>query len=140
MKILISNHNAGSEDYLWINNLDSLDIIADEGEAKEIIVDDFLSSFYERDLYSVLNRIICKIAKGGKLILYFTDIELLASKLSMGYLTASDFNEIIFSTGTNIKSFLNSDSILDFLGKLNINIDTKQIKNGYTLIITGTYK
>lgn len=139
MKILIS-HSSGSEDYLWINNLDSLDIIVDEGEAKEIIVDDFLSSFYEKDLYSVLTRIVSKIAKGGKFILYFTDLELLASKLSMGYLTASDFNEIIFSNGPNVKSLLNSDSILDFLAKLNINIDTKQIKNGYTSIITGTYK
>lgn len=139
MKIIVSYTNPQTDD-LWINNLDALDVIVDEGEATEIIVDDFLSSFYEKDLYSVLNRLISKLTKGGRLIVYYTDIELLASRLAQGYIAVSDFNDIAFSTCPNLKSFLSTDSILDLLKILNVKITTKQIKNGYTLVLSGVYQ
>jgi hypothetical protein len=139
MKIIVSYTNPQTDD-LWINNLDALDVIVDEGEATEIIVDDFLSSFHEKDLYSVLNRLISKLIKGGRLIVYYTDIELLATRLAQGHVTISDFNDIVFSTCPNLKSFLSTDSMLDLLKILNIKITTKQIKNGYTLVLSGVYQ
>ena len=139
MKIIVSYTNPQTDD-LWINNLDALDVIVDEGEATEIVVDDFLSSFYEKDVYSVLNRLVSKLIKGGKLIVYYTDIELLASKLAQGHITTSDFNDIIFSTCPSFKSFLSTENMLDLLKVLNIKINTKQIKNGYTLVLSGVYQ
>lgn len=139
MKIIVSYTNPQTDD-LWINNLDALDVIVDEGEATEIIVDDFLSSFYEKDLHSVLNRLVSKLIKGGKLIIYYTDAELLACKLAQGHITISDFNDIVFSTCPTLKSFLSTESILDLLKVLNIKINTKQIKNGYTLVLSGVYQ
>lgn len=139
MKIIISYTNPQTDD-LWINNLDALDVIVDEGEATEIIIDDFLSSVYEKDLHFVLNKLVSKLIKGGRLIIYYTDIELLASKLAQGHITVSDFNDIVFSGCPTLKSFLSTEHILDLLKISNIKIMTRQIKNGYTLVLSGVYQ
>ena len=136
MKIAFSNTN-DHEDSLWVNSPNSLNIIADDGEATEIMVDDILHSFSLKEVENILQLIASKIKKGGKLILYLTDIELLSHMLTTGSITFNDFNDCFFHSGQSIKSFISSDFIFDILNRLGFKINQKQIKN-FTLIIVGT--
>ena len=135
MRVLLS-YNQEDQDRLWINNISSLDIIVDNGEASEIVVDDILYSFNIKEIPNVIGLIASKIKKGGKIILYFTDVELLSHMLAVGSVTLNDFNEAICPAGVSVKCFLNTDIILEELKTAGFKINQKQIKN-FTSIITG---
>jgi len=135
MRIVFS-HNQEDQDRLWINNLSSLDIIVDNGEASEIVVDDILCSFNIKEVPDVIRLIASKIKKGGKIILYFTDIELLSHMLSTGAITLTDFNEAIYPAGSSVKCAVSTDIIIDELRLAGFKISQKQIKN-FTSIVVG---
>lgn len=136
MRVMLS-YNQEDQDRLWINNISSLDIIVDNGEASEIVVDDILYSFNIKEIPNIIGLIASKIKKGGKLILYFTDIELLSHMLTMGSINLDDFNEAICPTGVSIKCFLNTDIVLQELKAAGFKINQKQIKN-FTSVIVST--
>jgi len=135
MRIIFS-HNQEDQDRLWINNLSSLDIIVDNGEASEIVVDDILCSFNINEVPGLIGLIASKIKKGGKIILYFTDIELLSHMLSTGAITLSDFNEAICPAGCSIRCVVSTDIIISELRLAGFKINQKQIKN-FTSIVVG---
>lgn len=136
MKIIFSQ-TQDDDTAIWINNPSSLDIVVDDGEATEIIVDDILCSFSINELDSIFSLLASKIKKGGKLILYFTDIELLSHMLATGTIILTDFNDALCQNNTGVKSFISTDFVLERLSRLGFKIRQKQIKN-FTSIIVST--
>ena len=136
MKIFFSQQD-DDDTAFWINNPSSLDIVVDNGEASEIIVDDILCSFNINELESIFSLLASKIKKGGKLILYFTDIELLSHMLATGAITLSDFNDALCQNNLGVKSFISTEFVLERLSRLGFKINQKQIKN-FTSIIVST--
>jgi len=135
MRIVFS-YNQEDQDRLWINSLSSLDIVVDNGEASEIVVDDILYSYNIKEIPSVLRLIASKIKKGGKLISYFTDTELLSHMLTVGSITLEDFNEAICPAGISVKCFLNTDIIIKELTTAGFKINQKQIINFSSVIVS----
>jgi hypothetical protein len=125
------------EDYIWINNLNTLDIICSDGEATEIIVDDILCAFTQQEQYRVVAKLVSKLKSGGNIVIYFTDIEIACRDLTLGSIDLDTFTQAVIQS-TPIKSFLETDSIKQILSSLNVVITKCQFKN-YTSIIVGEY-
>lgn len=133
MKIEISNTQNRPE-FLFVNDMTTLDILCSDGEATEIIVDDILCKYKYDNIPQILNRICNKLKSGGRICIYITDIGLLARDLSQEFISVKEFNDIVISD--NIRSLMDTSYILNILKQNNINVQTKQIKR-HTSIITG---
>lgn len=133
MKIEISDTQNRS-DYLFVNSISALNILCSDGEATEIIVDDFLSKFTYDEIPLIIKKICSKLKNGGRICVYITDVCLLARDLSQEFISVREFNQILYTN--NFKSFLDTAYILQCLSECNIKIQTKQIKKN-TSIITG---
>jgi len=137
MKIEFSLIN-NREDYIWINNLATLDIVCSDGEATEIIIDDILSTYSLKEVPSVLSKLISKLKRGGTIVLYFVDIEIMAKMLTLGSINFEMFNDAL--TGIQpIKTFLETDFVVDILNKNNVRITKTHFKT-FTSIIVGEYQ
>lgn len=137
MKIEFSLIN-NREDYIWINNLATLDIVCSDGEATEIIIDDILSTYSLKEVPLVLSKLISKLKRGGTIVLYFVDIEIMAKMLTLGSINFEMFNDTL--TGIQpIKTFLETDFVVDILNKNNVKITKTHFKT-FTSIIVGEYQ
>lgn len=133
MKIYLSQIKPIDSSYLWVSNIQTLDNSVDDNEAKEIILDRYISNFLLQDVEKVLAKIIGKIRLNGELIIIETDIDLIAMKYFRNELDLNSLNNILLKTGI-LKSVLNIEYIESILNS-KINIYSKHIDNETGIII-----
>lgn len=136
MKLLFSKNQAGPDDAIVINDISVLDIMADDGEANLIVIEDhYLAQYSYEDAGKVLNFIMSKLRIGGKIIITQTDADMACYQLTRGMIDLHQFNEMMFPFP--ISSFISIEIIESLLTQAGIKIDTKSIVNLSTAIITG---
>lgn len=134
MKAFISNKNQ-KDGYLCIPNINTLHIMVENGEADEIIVDNFLSGFTTDQTKKIIADILAKVKINGKIVIYQNDIGILSWQLTRGFINIDEFNTFLFSDGP-ILSTLELEDITNFLKENNFKITTKRIV-GHIATITG---
>jgi len=68
MKAFISNKNQ-KDGYLCVPNINTLNIVVENGEADEIIVDNFLSGFAKDKIREIIKTILAKVKINGKIVI-----------------------------------------------------------------------
>lgn len=133
MKIYLSQTKPTDSSYLWVSNMQILDNSVDNNEAREIIVDRYISGFLLPDVEKLLDKIISKIRLNGELIIIETDIDLITMKYFRNELDLNNLNNLLLKTGL-LRSVLNIEYIETCL-KSKINIYSKHMDNETGLII-----
>lgn len=119
-----------------IKDINMTNFSIDDGEATEIIVDDFLSSYPLADIPNIFNVILNKLRQRGTITIIFIDIEFAAYKLSRGFMTPAEFNETTFYKP--VQSLINYDIFESILAKFGIVIESKILSSETcTATITG---
>lgn len=138
MKVIFTQDptQSSGEGSTVIKDINLANLSVDDGEATEIVVDDFLSSYPLHDVANIFNVILNKLRQRGTITITFIDIEFAAYRLSRGFITTEEFNEIIFYK--SVRSLTSCDVFESILQKFGIVIESKRlISETCTAIITG---
>ena len=114
MKLYFSKEPITDPTYTHIRDINLIDILADDLEAEEILVENFLNEFTYNMFGQVLNKIVSKLRLGGEIIVCEHDIDFLCYKLSTGKIDPKEFNEIVFSGGP-ANCLFRMDTVIDLL-------------------------
>lgn len=134
MKVFISNKTQ-KDGYLCVPNINTLNVVVENGEADEIIVDNFLSGFSKDRIADILKAILAKVKLNGKIVIFQNDIEILSWQLTRGFINIDDFNNALFLDGP----ILSTSTIEELSGLLkdnNFQVTSKRII-GFVAAITG---
>lgn len=134
MKVFISNKTQ-KDGYLCVPNINTLNVVVENGEADEIIVDNFLSGFSKDRTVDILKAILAKVKLNGKIVIFQNDIEILSWQLTRGFINIDDFNNALFLDGP----ILSTSTIEELSGLLkdhNFQVTSKRII-GFVAAITG---
>ena len=82
-----------------------------DSEAREIVCENFLSSFSPDELDKLLDIILSKLRISGSLIIKDHDFELICNSMFTGSLTLEQSNSLVFSGGSLIKSMTSLELI-----------------------------
>lgn len=134
MKVFISNKNQ-KDGYLCVPNINTLNIVVENGEAEEIVIDNFLSGFAKDKLRDIIKIILAKVKINGKVVVYQNDIGILSWQLTRGFINTDDFNAALFLDGP-VLSTMELEDIVALLEEHNFKITTKRII-GFIATITG---
>lgn len=114
MRIYLSLQPQSDKSYLWINNLSVLDNSVDQNEAKEIIIDRFLSNFNILDIEKVLDKILSKLRMNSDLTIIEQDIDIILLKYFRNEISLHELNNMILNN-RSIKSLLNIEQIETYI-------------------------
>ena len=134
MKVFISNKTQ-KDGYLCVPNINTLNIVVENGEAEEIIVDNFLSGFSRDGMVDILKTILAKVKLNGKVIIFQNDIEILSWQLTRGAINIDDFNNALFLDGP-VLSTVTIEELSQLLTNNNFKVTSKRIR-GFVAAITG---
>lgn len=126
MKLYFSKEPITDLTYTHIRDINLIDILADDLEAEEILIENFLNQFTYNMFGQVLNKIVSKLRLGGEIIVCEYDIEFLCHKLSIGKIDTKEFNEIVFSGGP-ANCLFKMDTVIDLLQQGGLRIVEKVI-------------
>jgi len=139
MRVIFSRDNIQDESAVVITDINTANILVDDGEAEHITIDDnFLSQFTYEDVGRVLNFVFTKVALGGTIVVHGVEIELLAEKLARGHIDIRQFNEFLFPNGLNIRNVISIEIVIDLLKSAGFTITGKDLLGHGVLIVTGT--
>lgn len=131
MKVVFTNEHISSND-LIINDINICDILVDDGEADQILVDDFLSSYSYDECGNVLNKILSKLSIGGTIIIKYVDIEhMLSTFVTLVNFDAKSFNDVLFYKP--VKSMITTEIVKDLLSNFGVTIKTIHHTNEHIL-------
>lgn len=95
-----------------------------DGEAKLIVVNNFLCSFNISEIRQAIELIIKKIRIGGELVIIEQDIDLLAMKYFRDEISIEYFNTLLFKIPQmSVKSILTSQFIKTFISASSLKIE-----------------
>lgn len=114
MKIYLSTQAPSDKSYLWINNISVLNNSVDDNEAKEIILDKFLSNFNISDTIKVLDKVLCKLRMNASLVIIEQDLDIILLKYFRNEISLLELNSILFNN-RSVKSLLNIEHISQYL-------------------------
>lgn len=129
MRIFLSNKKNTDERMIHCSHIISLDQTVLDGEAKEIIVDNFMSSFGIKEIEPLLNKILLKTRLNSEVVILDRDFDLLSLKHYRGELDLASTNAQLFNNGGGLKSVINLEFIINILKSkdnvelLNVNVD-----------------
>jgi hypothetical protein len=136
MKLIFTKANNNTDDAVIINDINIVDILADDAEATDILVDEFLNQFSYADAGKVLNKILSKLRLGGSITVVQTDGELICYHLARGMIDLERFNEIVFPYPC--KSLMSLEIVEALLKNAGIKIVSKHITENDIAIVKGT--
>lgn len=136
MKILFSKHPQEKDGYICITNLNTIDLIVEDGEATEIILDNYLSGFIYNESHKALKKVLSKLRINGKIIIYNPDVDMICFEYTKNNLDEKTLNDILFD-GSVLGSFWSMETLCDLLKQNNIQILTKKFVNQTLAVITG---
>lgn len=131
MKIYLSNKKNTDERMIHCSNIISLDQTVLDGEAREIVIDNFISSFAINETRVLLEKILKKSRLNSEITIIDSDFDLLCLKHYRGELNLENTNNYIFSSMNSIKSVINLAFIMDIL-KSNQNIEIMSVNVDYS--------
>jgi predicted SAM-dependent methyltransferase len=114
MRLIISDEQPVDDSWLYVPDVNLLDVFVENSEAKEIVVDFFLGNFYFAEIPSVIEKICRKLRFGGQITIIDMDFEFLCHKLE--YEEIQRINQVVFDKKP-IKSFYNIEYIKSLLEK-----------------------
>lgn len=132
MKLIFTRENEEDNNAVIVNDIGILDILAEDAEATEIIVDEFLNQFSYADAGKVLNKILSKLRIGGTIVVIQLDVEILANHLSRGMIDVEQFNAVAFPGPC--KSLMSLEIIETLLKNAGVKITSKFIKNDIAIV------
>ena len=115
MLVYLTSSDRSPAGYKTIANVMELSRGVDDSEAREIICEDFLSSFPLSDVPNVLNLIVQKLRMGGKLAITEKDFKLISLGIHRESVDLSMTNAAIFEDNASLKSILTCELVESFL-------------------------
>lgn len=112
MKIYISVKQPTDSSYSHLSNIMMLDDMVLDCEATDLVVDDYLSQFSEKELPQLLSKILSKIRVDGTITILDIDVDILSMRYSRGDINIKDLNSLLFNDSSR-KCLLNLESVLD---------------------------
>ena len=126
MKICISTKQQNIGTHTLISNIMNLDEVVFDCEATDIVVDNYLSQFSEKELPQLLYKILSKLRINGTITISDVDIDIVTMRYSRGDINIKDLNDLLFD-GTYRKSILNLESVSEVLNNNNFKTEQSSI-------------
>ena len=104
----------------------NLDEVVFDCEATDIVVDNYLSQFSEKELPQLLYKILSKLRINGTITISDVDIDIVTMRYSRGDINIKDLNDLLFD-GTYRKSILNLESVSEVLNNNNFKTEQSSI-------------
>jgi hypothetical protein len=137
LKIYLSNEineNYEAMGYLRVDNINSIDYIAEDSECTSIIIDTFLNKFAIVNVPEVLFKVVSKLRINSEITIIDNDIDLIANNYTRGIISFMELNEHYFKENF-IRSFIRLEDIEDMLSQSGLVIKSKQLRNNTFTII-----
>ena len=117
-------------------DFNNMDTVCEASECFQMILDEVLNFIDLQKIPGVLQKLISRIRKGGKLILTGFDINEITKSYINGILSIADFNLLLFSTGQikKISTFSHND-IQNIIVSNGLKINSVDIIGGKFTII-----
>lgn len=93
-------------------DISNLDHLVDDAEADEIIAKDIIGFFEINRVDSIIDNWLKKLAKGGKLILYFLDLESCVQAYIEGKINHEQLNRLVYGDQNKAWNFRNNSLFL----------------------------
>lgn len=136
MKIYLSEKTLTNTEFTHVTNLINLDNTVETNEAREIVVDNFLTTFKQGEVEEATKKILSKLRIGATLVIADVDIDVAAMKYSRGDMTLEELNNNLFNSSLN--SLINVEYITNivsnFIEVTAISLD----QNNGNFVIKGT--
>jgi len=114
MRLIISDDQPVDDSWLYVPDVNLLDVFVDNAEAKEIVVDFFLGNFWYSELPVVIEKICKKLRFGGRVTINDMDFEFLCHKMESAQIDS--INQLMFDKKP-IKSVYTVEHIRSLLEK-----------------------
>ena len=137
MKIFISKELPTNDSYAHVSDLALLDLVVENSEATEIIVDNFLSKFTFGEIGNVVQKIVSKLRKNGKIIFYHAEIDMICYQRSRSMIDIDTLNKILFGQGET-RSVFPIENLVDLLTSAGLSVKSKQLHDTCQAIVTAT--
>jgi len=134
MKININPSELSGYVNLKLEDLENIDEIVDDAEAKEILCFDTLRLLPYDQVGQVLLKLVQKIRIGGTIAISDIDSYELSRHYVYGQIDGKEMNDILHGQGSPVRSSLTIDSISSFLVDCNLKITKKRV-NGNTITL-----
>lgn len=115
MLVYLTSSDRNPSGYKTIANVMELSRGVDDSEAREIICEDFLSSFPIGDVPNVLNLIVQKLRLGGRLAICEKDFKLISLAIHRESVDLSAINAAVFEDGASLQSILTCELVESLL-------------------------
>jgi|6_EtaG_2_1085325.scaffolds.fasta_scaffold22681_3 hypothetical protein len=99
MKLYISTIQPQEKDFVWIKNINDLDVLVHDGEATQIVVKNFLSKIDPVNVDAFYKKIISKLSLKGSIKFVELDFELATYKFNRNDLNIQQLAELLFRHG-----------------------------------------
>ena len=137
MKVYVSQLPHLDDSYVSINDLGVLDILVEDSEAKEIIVDNFLTKFTFKEVGGIIQKLVSKLRNKGKIVFYQAEIDMVCYQRSRSMIDLDRLNEILFAQG-EIRSVLPIENLIDLLKSSGLTICSKELHDTCQAVIVAT--
>lgn len=132
MKVFYSLNSPELNGYVHVSNSNTFNMLVDDNEADEIIVDDMLGKVPFEDLPKFFESLMAKLRISGRLVIYFTDFDLVSMQYDKGVLGIQQVSQLLKDNA----SVLNEEVIKSLInGRLRI--DKRDYNANYQGIIVG---
>ena len=132
MKVYLSHKQPSDAAYKHCSNLASLENVCLDGEASNLIVDSFLSSFFYHEVSELIKMIVKKCRMQCEVTIMEVDCDLLFRQYTRDDIELDYFNALFFQGGK--KCILNTETILELIPE-NFTVVEKSISNSNFSII-----
>ena len=116
------------------DNIHELDNLCCDAEAEELYVKDILDVLTLEQIYSTIQHILKKVARGGMCTFCFIDLWSVCSMYVNQKITDKDVNEILHSNGNNVT--LSLKTLLEIIKTIKGFKKIKQNSVGYQSSVT----
>ena len=137
MKVYVSQLPHSDDSYVSINDLGVLDILVEDSEAKEIIVDNFLTKFSFKEIGGIVQKLVSKLRSQGKIVFYQAEIDMICYQRSRSMIDLDRLNEILFAQG-EIRSVLPIENLIDLLKSFGLTVLSRELHDTCQAIIVAT--
>lgn len=137
MHLILDREKENSETALVINDINLIDVLVCESEAKKIEVNFFLSQFRFSEIPSVIAKICSKLRMGGELIITEVDIEFIINKIYLNRINIEQINNLLFNN-KYVMSVVTLEFLVELLKNNHIIITESYFDENNSLIIKGS--
>lgn len=133
MKLKFTKDIREDNDYVYLNDVNGIDLFCEDSEATEIYIDDFVCNVKMSDQKLLVATILNKLRLNGEVIVTFYDAELIAHGLGTGSVSLEDFNDMVGGRS----SVTTREKVAQILEELGITIQSVAFLSNNMVIISG---